>query len=272
MILKHISELHQGAGLFFHLTFTTAFIYLSTLFITIGDFMKYLTALVLLTSLFVFTSCEKEKEEPKANTEQAPSGFRTVEAIETMNASNYTYINVEENGKEYWIAVPQMEVKAGEKLFFSKSMEMKNFKSESLNRTFETILFVEDIKKEMPSNQMNQPHPTVTTSKEEIKVEKPKDGYSIGEVFGGMNKMNGKNIKVKGKIVKYNPGIMGTNWIHIQDGTAHNEDFDLLVTSDTDVQVGQIITAQGKLITNKDFGSGYKYKALIENAKISIEK
>jgi hypothetical protein len=233
--------------------------------------MRILVILLSAALLLTFTSCEKEKEAPQTTTAQ-PTGMRAVKVLETMDASNYTYMKVDENGKTLWIAATQMDVKEGETLYFSKSMEMKNFNSETLNRTFESILFVDDLSKQPGTPKTKQPHPVPMTEKEEIKVEKPKDGYSIGEVFGSMNKISGKNIKVKGKIVKYNPGIMGTNWIHIQDGTAHNEDFDLLITSDTEVQVGQIITAQGKLITNKDFGSGYKYKALVENAKISIEQ
>lgn len=71
--------------------------------------------------------------------------------------------------------------------------------------------------------------------------------------------------------MKFNPGIMGTNWIHIQDGTSSQGDYDLLITSDTEVQLGKVITAEGNVATNKDFGSGYAYKVLIENAKIKIE-
>ena len=197
--------------------------------------------------------------------------MHSVKAVETMNVSDYTYINVDENGKTFWIAVPQMEVKKGDALYFTKSMEMKNFKSEALNRTFESILFVEDIRKEMPQ-QTGMQHPVPTTAREEkISIKKLQDGKSIGEIFSEMNKLNGKNVKVRGKVMKYNEGIMGTNWIHIQDGTSSQSDYDLVVTSDTQVQIGQVITAEGKVVTNKDFGSGYAYKVLIEKAKVKIE-
>lgn len=234
--------------------------------------MRYLAILFSAIVLFVFTSCEKEKEELKTTPEQVPAGVHSVKAIESMDVSNYTYINVDENGKSFWIAVPQMEVKKGDALYFSKSMEMKNFKSETLNRTFESILFVEDIKKELNTSNMNQPHPVPNIAKEErISIQKLKDGKSIGEIYGELNKLNGKYVKVRGKVIKYNPGIMGTNWIHIQDGTAFQNDFDLLVTSDTQVQLGQVITAEGGLVTSKDFGAGYNYKVLIEKAKIKVE-
>lgn len=234
--------------------------------------MRYLAVLFSVIVLFVFTSCEKEKEEPKTSTEQIPAGTHSVKAIEFMDASNYTYINVDENGRTYWIAVPQMEVKKGDVLFFSKSMEMKDFKSETLNRTFKSILFVGDISKELADPTVMQSHPVPTPAKEEkVSVQKLKDGKSIGEIFKSMSNLNGKSVKVRGKVMKYNEGIMGTNWIHIQDGTSSQSDYDLVVTSDTQVQLGQVITAEGKLVTNKDFGSGYSYKALIENAKIKIE-
>jgi len=234
--------------------------------------MRCLNIVFFTIALFVFTSCEKEKEEPKTTAEQVPAGVHSVKVAESMDASNYTYINVEENGKTFWIAVPQMEVKKGDVLYFSKSMEMNNFRSETLNRTFETILFVDDCSKGMNSSGMKQPHPVPTSTKEEkINIQKPTNGKSVAEIFSEMNKLNGKNVIVKGKVTKYNPGIMGTNWIHIQDGTAFQSDYDLLVTSDTQTQLGQVITAEGKLVTNKDFGSGYTYKVLIENAKIKTE-
>lgn len=234
--------------------------------------MRYISFLLASTVLFLFLSCGDKSEETKPLTEQTIPGIRTVKALESVDASNYTYIKVSEKGNEYWIAVPQMEVKKDEILYFSKSMEMKNFRSEALDRTFETILFVDDIRKDLGNLQMVQSHPIPTTTKEEkLKVTKLSDGKSIGEIYSQLNKLEGKTIRVRGKVVKFNPNIMNTNWIHIQDGTEYGNDYDLLITSNTAVQVGQVITAEGKLITNKDFGSGYKYKALIENAKIKAE-
>ena len=233
--------------------------------------MRYLNSLFVLIMMFTFISCEKEKEEAPETSEQLPAGMHSVKVIEAMDASDYTYINVDENGKTYWIAVSQIPVKEGEQLYFSKSMEMKNFRSETLNRTFESVLFVENIQKDLGGSSP-QMHPVPTTAKEEkVSIQKLSDGKSIAEIFKGMNILKEKTVKVRGKVMKFNPGIMGTNWIHIQDGTAFQNDFDLLITSDTQVQVGQVITAKGKLITNKDFGSGYMYKVLIEKAKVKIE-
>lgn len=233
--------------------------------------MRYLLSALIFIAIFTFISCEKEKEEVQNKTEQLPADVHKVKVIESTDASSYTYMNVEENGKQFWIAVNQMPVKEGETLYFSKSMEMKNFKSDVLDRTFESILFVDDISRQAMNQGMKQPHPIPTTTKGKVDIQKPSDGKSVAEVFSGMSSLNGKIVKVRGKVMKYNPGIMGTNWIHIQDGTSSQNDYDLLVTSNTPVELGQIITAEGKVVTNKDFGSGYAYKVLIENAKVKVE-
>ena len=80
-----------------------------------------------------------------------------------------------------------------------------------------------------------------------------------------------KTVKVRGKVVKVNENIMGTNWIHIQDGTGKDGTHDLLVTSSESVKVGTTIVAEGKVVKDKDFGSGYFYNVLLENSKILVE-
>lgn len=64
---------------------------------------------------------------------------------------------------------------------------------------------------------------------------------------------------------------MGTNWIHIQDGTGSKDTHDLLITTNQSVKVGSIIIAEGKVVNDKDFGSGYFYNVLLENSKIILE-
>ena len=133
--------------------------------------MKLFGYIIMISALFVFSSCEK-----KQNVKLAP-GVHAVNVISSIDASSYTYLEVSENGNKYWIAVPQIKVEKGETLYFSKSMEMKNFKSPTLNRTFDSILFVEDISKTPPqsamqgSESLSAAHQGVTSeSKEDIKI------------------------------------------------------------------------------------------------------
>ena len=62
--------------------------------------------------------------------------------LSSMDASIYTYIEVSENGKTLWLAAPTVAVKKGDTVRFSDGAVMTNFFSKSLNRTFESVVFV----------------------------------------------------------------------------------------------------------------------------------
>lgn len=61
--------------------------------------------------------------------------------IETMDGGGYTYVRIEKKGQKTWVAIPQTEVKKGQKLSFQPGAEMHNFTSKTLNRTFDMIIF-----------------------------------------------------------------------------------------------------------------------------------
>ena len=100
------------------------------------------------------------------------------------------------------------------------------------------------------------------------KIEPAKDGITIAELFENKEKYNGKTVKTKGQVTKYNAAIMKKNWIHIQDGTEYNGKFDLVATSNQEFNVGDVVTIEGTVSLNKDFGYGYSYEILIENAVV----
>lgn len=232
----------------------------------------------LVISFFVVIISCAEKENPEIQNQKmdmnssVPEGVHNVMVEEKMDASNYSYLKVKENGNSFWIAVKQMEIEPGEYVIFSKSMEMKSFKSESLNRTFESILFVDDAKKSGSEEQLKAPHQNITGGKDaSIKVEPIKGGYTVEQIYNQKSTLEFKTVKVHGKVVKVNEGIMGTNWVHIQDGTGKDGTHDLLITTSQSVKVGSTIIAEGKVIKDKDFGSGYFYNVLLENSKIIVE-
>ena len=117
--------------------------------------MKKVFSLLLIMIILTFTACENKNEEANEN---LPAGTHKIEVADFIQTPNYTYIQASENGNEFWIAVPRMEPQKGETLYFSKSMEMKNFKSDALNRTFESVLFVQDIS-HTPTPQTQVKHP-----------------------------------------------------------------------------------------------------------------
>jgi hypothetical protein len=108
---------------------------------------------------------------------------------------------------------------------------------------------------------------TVVTDAHVENVARAAGGYSVEEILSQAAALNGQQIKVRGRVVKFTADIMGTNWIHIQDGTAG----DLAVTSDTIVNKGDLVMVEGVLSVNKDFGAGYRYPAIIEKATVTKE-
>jgi hypothetical protein len=228
---------------------------------------------ILIAVAMIFAGCETESETSSDQNKNiykvSENSSHTARVEEKIDAANYTYLQVTENDKTYWIAVTRMEIKIGETVYFSQAMEMKNFKSESLNRTFESILFVQDAAK-YPNQQMGEdPHKNLTSSKnEQISIETPEDGKTVEQIYNERVSLAGKTVKVKGKVVKINQNIMNRNWIHLQDGTGDETSSDLVVTSQNVVAVGDIVTAEGIVASDKDFGAGYFFAVIVEDAKI----
>lgn len=81
----------------------------------------------------------------------------------------------------------------------------------------------------------------------------------------------GKTVKAAGKVVKVNNGIMGRNFVHIQDGTGDANTNNLIVTSKQTAKVGDQVSISGVVVLNRDFGSGYMYPLLIEDATITAK-
>jgi len=231
--------------------------------------MRSKLLIVLSSIILIVTACNKE-EEPKQVAATKNMNVHQIVVEETIQVSGYTYIKAKEGDKDYWMAVTTIDVKNGETLYYEGSMEMKNFESKELKRKFDSILFVESVDRIPPANAGNgikasPQKPTI--EKENISIPAAAGGATIAQIFSNVNAYANKIVKVKGKVVKVNNGIMKTNWVHIQDGTSAGSDFDLTVTTNDLVNVGDIVTFEGSLVLNKDFGYGYSYKVLLENAK-----
>ena len=94
------------------------------------------------------------------------------------------------------------------------------------------------------------------------------NAITVAEAFANSKKLDNKKVVISGKVVKVSTGIMKRNWIHIQDGTGSpkNGTDNLVCTSKDLAKVGDVITVSGTLAKDRDFGSGYRYNAIIENA------
>jgi hypothetical protein len=90
----------------------------------------------------------------------------------------------------------------------------------------------------------------------------------IADLIANKKSYAGKTIKVSGVVTKYNAEIMGKNWVHIQDGSESNGQFDLTITTSQKVVVDENVTFEGIIALDKDFGYGYVYGILMEEGKV----
>jgi hypothetical protein len=232
--------------------------------------MKALYLIIVSTLLLFGCNTEQNENLTEEDVQQNEPHIATV--LDIIPAKGYTYLQVSENKNEYWIAVPTMDVEIGETVYFSRFMVMEDFSSENIDKSFDEILFVEDARKSPTPEEMKNIHSgTLSSEKEQINIEPLADGKTVQELFTEKSDLNGKVVKVKGQVVKFNKQIMNRNWIHIQDGTGSEDEFDLVITSDDDVKVGDVIIAEGTIAVDKDFGAGYFFPVIIEEAEIEIE-
>ena len=195
---------------------------------------------------------------------------------EVLQTGSYTYLQAEENGKLQWLAIPKMEASIGDTYYFQGGMEMVDFKSKELDRIFSSVLFLNgvispDVVEGGKTVLTQSSQKTITKEKEgpDVKINPAVGGISIEELFANKEKYANKVVKIRGKVTKYNPGIMNRNWIHLQDGTSSNGEFDLTATSAQETSVGDVITIEGIITLDKDFGAGYFYNIILENGKIT---
>ncbi|UCD00239.1 MAG: OB-fold nucleic acid binding domain-containing protein [Phycisphaerales bacterium] len=241
-----------------------------------------LTALSIVTALALF-SCRQKEEQPQEQAAQPPEHLQTHQQAgvdlhtavvqEVLQASAYTYLKVKENDRDFWIAVTKREIEPGKTIAFVGGLEMKNFESKDLQRTFETLYFVDRIAgdesppttAQQPASMSHQGKPVI--DQKEISIEPVEGGISIGELFSNRDAYADKTVLIKGEVTKINRAIMGRNWVHLQDGTSGSGSFDLTVTTQDEVAVGDVVTFEGKITLNKDFGAGYSYEVIVEEAK-----
>lgn len=231
---------------------------------------------IFLLALLVFAgSCVKNKKgHPVA--EQVQNGSNTFEVLEVVQTSSYTYLRVYENISERWVAVTRMDAKKGDKYYYDSALEMNNFHSKELDRNFEQIFFINKVsaaplsgteaKRAMPSNHAGGGQ---NNAQSKASLEKAEGELKIADVFEKRSDYASTDFEIRGVVVKVNKQVMGKNWIHLQDGTEHNGSFDLTVTSQALPEVNDVVTFKGKLTLNKDFGAGYFYEVIMEDAEMS---
>jgi hypothetical protein len=246
---------------------------------------------VAILSIVIVAGCaqqpaEQSSDSSAAQTSEAPAmmpGGHTGTVLETMNAGTYTYVRLDLGEEEIWAAGPATTIEVGAEVTIPPGMAMENFHSDSLDREFPVIYFVEAIwpAGAAPAAQPQMPagHPTIEKPSAEAAevdlggIQPAAGGVTVAGLYESKESLAGQQVTLRGKVVKVNLGIMGKNWIHVQDGSgdAAAGSNDITVTTDGVAEVGDTVLVSGTLTVDKDFGAGYRYAAIIEDATVKVE-
>jgi len=231
-----------------------------------------------LLSLIACDSKERVKAPVQDTQAMAPAQTAPVSheitVREVIQANSYTYLRVTEGDQEYWIATTKQPIEEGVTLYYDQGLEMKQFASKELDRTFDSIWFVSQFHGGANTPVKAEGAVSPYGNKQEIKAEdvrvaKLDGGVSVQDLFTNMQHYDGQTVSIRGQVTKFNANIMGRNWVHIQDGTKAGNHFDLTVTTKADVQLGAVVVFKGAIHLNKDFGAGYFYELIMEDAVLA---
>ena len=236
----------------------------------------------LLVSTLATGATAEDPQTPAAAAVGGGGGPIAGTVVSTSNVASYTYVEVDTGDAVVWAAGPRTEVKEGDRVMIPDGTPMPDFYSPSLDRRFEVIYFASVIRVEGATTEaapMGAGHHGASTGNSgavELDVsgiERPEGGMTVAEIVEQRTDLVGKQVTLRGKVVKYNPGIMGKTWIHVRDGTSGPAGAnDLTVTAPSaSASVGDTVLVRGTVAIDKDLGYGYQYDVLIEDATVTTE-
>ncbi len=253
------------------------------------------SALFLLFLLPWPLACSGGTDQPEARPADAPASepvqgsLFTGKVVETMDAGGYTYVRLQNADQSVWAAARQTPVSVGDELTISTEMPMPDFHSETLDRTFDLVYFVGGFGTDpgaVPQAAMGASgadphagmdvHPAPSRSDAEIDysgITVPEGGSTVADLWARKDELAGQTVRFRGRVVKFNGGILGHNWVHVRDGSGDEAagTNDLTVTTDARCRVGDLVTVEGKVSLDKDFGAGYRYGLIVEDARVEVE-
>lgn len=241
--------------------------------------MKRFLILMVLGAV-LFSSCVRNKNPQQGQQSVIQPDQHVFEVVEVVQGNTYTYLQVKENMTERWIAIGRKDVNKGDVYYYDEALQMTDFHSKEIDRTFDVIYFVNQVSKtpinknpmgamgEMPAGHSGK----VKAQSAEVELNKPEGEITIADIFQNRADYTDEEFEIRGVVVKVNDQIMGKNWVHIQDGTQSDGKFDLTITTQEVVKVGDEVVFKGKLTLEKDFGAGYYYDLIVEDATLVSKK
>ncbi len=204
-----------------------------------------------------------------------PGGTITGTVRELIPVEPYVYLRLETASGELWTAVAEAPITSGDSVTIYNALPMQQFESKTLERTFDVIYFGA-----LEPTAVGAHGATAMTTGAPVAADaqvgviapaRGENARTISALWLQSDRLVGTTVAVRGVVVKYNGGVMGKNWIHLQDGSGDPSigTHDLVATSLDAAAVGDTITVTGTVRTNVDVGAGYTYLLLLEDGKVS---
>jgi hypothetical protein len=238
--------------------------------------MKFLKHMVLICSVLFNPLMTMAQDTGMSTGMETKTGI----VAETIAVPTYTYIRLEEF--DVWIATPTLIVSEGDTVEYAGGMEMGQFYSKALDRTFDNIFFIQNVavvsrdvenmhRADMQAHlsgteKMALPKPVTVEAPVAGDIELLKGGKNIAQIYSGSDELSEQTVQLRARVMKISLNVMGKNWVTLQDGTGTAPDNKLLATSEEKVSPGDLVVATGVVRKDADIGSGYKYKVLLEKA------
>ncbi len=181
---------------------------------------------------------------------------------EVLHGEGRAYLRISEGQYSFWASVPDLAVAEGDLVLLGKGPLVYGMRSAEANRLFDSITVID------AAIVVDE-----ATANAAIKLAPAEGGLDIASLYAQRTSLSGKDITVRGRVIKASHNIQGTNWYHLADGTrGPGEDEDnLTISSATTLEVGDVVVASGPLGVDRDLGFGYFYAALMEGATVVVE-
>ena len=208
-------------------------------------------------------------------TEPQPPHQIKGKVTQVLEAGGYTYAEVDTGKEKVWAASSITPLKVGDRIAFTTEMPMKDFHSSAMNRDFSIIYFVSNFITDESGESgagagMAAAHQKQAAAAESMVegIDKLEDGNTIAELYENKLQLSGETIRVRGKVTKFTFNVMNRNWLHVRDSSTLD---DLTIITDNTASVDDIVVVEGKLAVDKDFGFGYFYPLIVEDATVKKE-
>ncbi|GAB4421098.1 MAG: hypothetical protein OHK0039_35480 [Bacteroidia bacterium] len=207
--------------------------------------------------------------EPPTTMSGLPSGVHRVVVQEVLPTERYVYLLVDESGRNYWIATRKQAAAPGQVFYYRDGLRKTHFESKEYGRVFDEIYLVSQLVSEAHGGGSAPVVPPLAATPVHTPEVPGTDGVPrlrIAALVADPQRYADQVVEVHGECVKLNAGIMGRNWIHLQDGS--QDGYDLVITAATPVRVGTHATLRARVSLNRDFGAGYAYALILEDGVI----